>query len=74
MKLKKDPLKFLGEMSIIVRLLDGHREGHFQTPFDHTRMMYDLIPKNRMSSYVYNAGVDAKLKTAKKLISIAPNK
>jgi hypothetical protein len=29
MKLKKDPLKFLGDMSIIVRLLDGHREGHF---------------------------------------------
>jgi hypothetical protein len=36
--------------------------------------MYNLIPKNKMSSYVYNAGVDAKLKTAKKLISIAPNK
>lgn len=27
-----------------------------------------------MSSYVYNAGVDAKLKDAKKLVNLAPNK
>ncbi|CAD8177252.1 unnamed protein product [Paramecium octaurelia] len=73
-KQKKNALKYLDNMSIIVRLLDGHREGHFQTPFDHSRMIYSYLPKNRMSSYVYNAGVDAKLKTAKKLISIAPNK
>lgn len=28
-KRKKNPLKYLDSMSIIVRLLDGHREGHF---------------------------------------------
>lgn len=61
-------------MSAIIRLLDGHREGHFQTPFDHTRMIYNQIPKNKMGSYVYNAGVEAKLKSATKLVSIVPNK
>lgn len=37
-------------------------------------MVFDYLPKNKLSSYVYNAGVDAKLKTAKKLVTIAPNK
>lgn len=37
-------------------------------------MIWSYIPQKKMSSYVYNAGVDAKLKDAKKLINMAPNK
>lgn len=37
-------------------------------------MIHSFLPKNRLSSYIYNAGVHDKLKAAKKLITIAPNK
>jgi len=37
-------------------------------------MIWSLLPKGKLSSFVYNEGVEAKLKSAKKLLSIAPNK
>jgi hypothetical protein len=37
-------------------------------------MISTLLPKDRLSSYIYNAGIDAKLKSSKRLLSIAPNK
>jgi hypothetical protein len=37
-------------------------------------MIPTYLPKNRLPSYIYNAGVDAKLKGATKLLKLAPNK
>jgi hypothetical protein len=37
-------------------------------------MIWSLIPKNLLSSYIYNEGIEAKLKSAKRLLTLAPNK
>ena len=59
----------------IERYIDlGNGKGHFQNSFDHSRMIWTLLPQGKMSSYVYNEGVEAKLKSATKLLALAPNK
>lgn len=51
----KKPLQVLnGECSVIVRQLDGQREGHFQIPFDHKRMNRGYLPKKKLFEYTYN--------------------
>lgn len=44
-------------MSCIVRLLDGQREGHLQTMYDHARMNYNYLPQDKLGLYAYNAAV-----------------
>ncbi|KAL4486755.1 hypothetical protein ABPG72_006587 [Tetrahymena utriculariae] len=74
LKTPKSGVVYYENMSAIIRLLDAQRDGHYQVPFDHTRIIYKYIPKNRLGSYAYNAAVEVKLQKAKKLMSLVPNK
>ena len=49
-------------------------KGHFQIPFDHSRMEYIYLPPGKAGSYTYNSAVEQKLKSSKKIITLAPNK
>jgi hypothetical protein len=37
-------------------------------------MKYDYLPENKMGSYGYTSSVQNKLKSAKKMITLVPNK
>jgi len=74
MSTKKSALSYLEPMTLVVRLLDGQREGHFRMPFDYTRLNYKYLPQAKSTQYVYNSSIEAKLKTAKRLSTIVPTK
>ena len=60
-------------ISMLSNIIFGN-QGHYQLPFDHTRINYKYIPKNKIGSYAYNAAVEVKLQKAKKMINLVPNK
>ena len=64
------PLKYC---SVIVRLLDGQREGHFQIPFDHRRMNRSYQPQNDIIDYTYNEVVEKDLEDTARLSSLVPS-
>jgi hypothetical protein len=64
---KKKILKSLGTASVIVRLLDGQRDGHFKTRFDHKRLSHEYIPKQKLYQYTYNEFIAQKLQEFPKL-------
>jgi len=74
MSMKNSPIQLLEPMSIIVRLLDGQREGHFSRRFDFERINYKYLPSSKSHLYVYNSAVEEKLKSARRLATIVPSK
>ncbi|EGR33876.1 hypothetical protein IMG5_033550 [Ichthyophthirius multifiliis] len=73
-KNKKNSVKYYETMSCIVRILDAQRDGHYQIPFDYTRVNYNYLPKDKIGDYAYNSAIDIKLKKATKMLSMAHNK
>lgn len=69
----KKILEYLEPASIVVRLLDGQREGHLKTSFDYKRMDYSYIPKNKYYAYSYNEAVANRLKKHKKMDTLKPS-
>lgn len=70
----KKILELLEPASVVVRLLDGQREGHFKISFDHRRIDYSYLPDDKYYSYSYNEAVAKNLKKKKKLIALKPKK
>lgn len=66
-------LEYLEPASVVVRLLDGQREGHLKTSFDYRRIDYGFIPKDKYYAYSYNEAVANNLKSRKKLSAIKPS-
>jgi len=58
----------------MIRLVDAQREGHFEQPWDFTRVDYRYLPKKSLQKYAYNNNADAKAKQGKTLKTIVPNK
>lgn len=67
---KKRMLSTLGTSSVIVRLLDGQRDGHFKTRFDYKRLSQEYLPKNKLYQYTYNEFIAEKLKETPQLKSL----
>jgi hypothetical protein len=67
---KKRMLSTLGTSSVIVRLLDGQRDGHFKTRFDYKRLSQEYLPKNKLCQYTYNEFIAEKLKQTPQLKSL----
>jgi len=74
MKGKKPLAKYWDYTSVIVRVLDGQREGHFSNPYDYERMNYQYLPVKNRAKWIYNIAVAAKLSKADKYATIVPNK
>ena len=70
---EKPFLKYLKPANVIVRLIDGQREGHFQQPFDWRRMSTKYIPQNQLYAYSYNEAVEENLENARKLKTLIPS-
>jgi len=66
--------KYYDKMTVVVRLLDTQREGHYQNFFDVDRLNYKYLPQDKLSQYVYNRNIQKKYENSKKLISISPLK
>lgn len=45
----------LEPVSVLLRIVDCQREGHFETPMDLNRLNYDYIPESKRAAYSYNA-------------------
>ena len=61
-------------VSLIVRMLDSQREGHYSRPFDIERFNMVYIPEQitQKMNYAYTSATDARLKTTPRLSTIAP--
>jgi hypothetical protein len=70
---KRNGPSFLTPVSVIVRLVDAQREGHFNMPMELQRLNYSYIPGNLLSKFSYNAAAMAKMDGQKRLKSIIPN-
>lgn len=66
-------LQFIYPSSVIVRLVDGQREGHYQIPFDWRRLTQEYLPQDYLFDYSYNEAVEDNLKKEKKLKSLKPD-
>jgi len=72
LKNSKSPVKYLEGMSVIVRLVDSQREGHFLQPYDFTKFSYDYLPQKGAEKYVYNSAVDQKAQMTNKARALIP--
>lgn len=70
---RRGGLQLLEPMSIICRLVDTQRDGHFGMILDTHRMNYQFIDKQKMQKYAYNAASHAKAAQTKRLKSIIPS-
>jgi hypothetical protein len=58
--------------SVIVRLVDTQRDGHFITPMEVQRLNYEFIPKEALPRFAYNSAAQAKGASTKRLKTIIP--
>jgi len=73
-KKKNKKYQWLNETSIMVRLIDSQREGHFSTPWDMNFIDPKLyLPPSKVIDMAYNEVADTKLKQDKRLRTIVPN-
>ena len=63
---------YLDPVSVIVRLVDTQRDGHFIVPLDVNRITYDYITEEIKPKLAYNAAAQAKSDQQKRLKSIVP--
>lgn len=63
---------FLSPVSVIVRLVDTQRDGHFIIPLDANRISYDYIPEDLKAKMTYNAAAQTKAEQQRKLKSLVP--
>ena len=63
---------FLSPVSVIVRLVDSQRDGHFTVPLEVNRITYDYIPQDLMAKLSYNAAAQTKADQQRKLKSLVP--
>ena len=69
---KKPRLQYLKPSSVIVRLIDGQREGHYSVPFDWRRISSKYVPENSQFEYAYNEAVQENLKKEPILRTLKP--
>lgn len=60
-RLSAGKLKYWGISSVMCRLLDIQREGHFLIPFDYERAKKDYIPDAMIDAYEYTENMEQKL-------------
>jgi hypothetical protein len=63
---------YLNSVSVIVRLVDSQRDGHFIVPLDINRFNYDYIAEDLMQKMAYNSAAQAKAQQSRKLKSLVP--
>ena len=69
---KKSRLEYLSPASVIVRLIDGQREGHYNIPFDWRRLSHEYLPQNKLFDYSYNEAVEENLQKEPRLRTLKP--
>ena len=69
---KKGAQKYKGKTSVICRLLDSQREGHFNLSFDADRIKKTYLPQNNINSYLYTNADFESDKSGKRLRDIIP--
>lgn len=69
---KKPMLTYLSEASVLVRLIDGQREGHIRHRYDYRRIDHQYLPQEKLYDYAYNEMVADILKDKPKLSSLVP--
>ena len=67
---KKNQISYTENTSVLVRLLDCQRDGHFQQVIDINRMNYKYVPKELLAKFSYNAAAHTKAAQTKRLKSI----
>lgn len=60
-RLTSGNLKYWGTSSVVCRLLDIQREGHFLIPFDYERAKKDYIPDKLHDIYAYTEAMEIQL-------------
>lgn len=70
---KQGGAQFLEPVSVIVRLVDAQRDGHFSQPLEIQRMNYQHIPESLLAKFSYNAAAEARGGQQKRLKSIIPS-
>ena len=63
---------YFNPVSVIVRLVDSQRDGHFTVPLDVNRFNYDYIAEELKAKMAYNAAAQAKAEQQRKLKSLVP--
>lgn len=64
--------QYYDPVSVIVRLVDAQRDGHFMTQLETQRMNYDFIPESMLSKMAYNAAAEERNTSETKLKMIVP--
>jgi len=70
---KRNGIQFLETASVIVRVVDTQRDGHYNLPLDLQRMNYSYIPEQMLTKYSYNAAAHSKAQQSKKLRTFIPS-
>ncbi|CAG9315098.1 unnamed protein product [Blepharisma stoltei] len=65
--------QFLEPVSILVRLVDTQRDGHFATPMELQRLNYQFIPEALLAKFSYNAAAEQRGSQQKRLKSLIPS-
>ena len=63
---------YLDPVSVIVRLVDTQRDGHFIVPLDLNRISYDYISEDIRPKLAYNAAAQAKSDQQRRLKTLVP--
>mmetsp|Transcript_12126 Transcript_12126/g.11976 ORF Transcript_12126/g.11976 Transcript_12126/m.11976 type:complete len:113 (-) Transcript_12126:31-369(-) len=61
-------------VSIVIRLVDSQREGHFARPFDFERFSMVYMPERLLErlNYAYTSATDARLKNTPRVATVIP--
>jgi hypothetical protein len=68
----KPRLQYLFPASVVVRLIDGQREGHYQVPYDWRRISHKYLPQDKLFDYSYNEAVETLLQKEPVLRTLKP--
>mmetsp|Transcript_6219 Transcript_6219/g.7003 ORF Transcript_6219/g.7003 Transcript_6219/m.7003 type:complete len:220 (-) Transcript_6219:356-1015(-) len=67
---KKSGIKYLNNMTVVIRLLDGQREGHLNRLYHVNSFDYTYLPEEKLNKFAYNSTTEAEFPRAKKLNAI----
>ncbi|CAG9322879.1 unnamed protein product [Blepharisma stoltei] len=64
--------QYLDPVSVIVRLVDSQRDGHFMMPMETQRMNYDYVPESLRGKMSYNAAAEEMNMHTRRLKAMIP--
>lgn len=70
---KLGPIKYLHPASVLLRLVDGQRDGHFGKPLDLDRLDYSFIPESMLPAYSYNAAASERAEYDGRISRLMPD-